>query len=175
MAIHKYEREPKKVLRKQLSVAYSIIGGTDNPAALDCRFYELEGDEVATTFTATRMHEGHGHMMHGGIIASLLDEVMGRSINNSAADKEKPFVTGTMTTTFRLPIAVGKQMYAYGHVEQIEGRKCFTRGVIVDAENVIYAEATGIYLVVEQAGDDGGEDYHGLPLLPCSETDPKIL
>ena len=50
-------------------------------------------------------------MMHGGLIASILDEVMGRALNNAGIPKEKPFVTAEMTTYFLCPIAVGAQMY----------------------------------------------------------------
>ena len=175
MKEEKIKREPRRLLCRQVPMASSIVCGEENPAGLRCRFYELEGGEVVALFTAGKWHQGHGGLMHGGLISAVLDEVMGRSINNSAVTKESPFVTASMTTNFRRPIETEKPMRAFGKVEKIEGRKFFVRGTIVDEEDNIMAEATGIFVTVRQAGDDGGADYHGLPTAPLDEEDPKFL
>lgn len=175
MKEEKIQRQRRRVLRRQITIPDSIIGGPENPAALSCQFYELEGGEVGAEFCAGRWQQGHTGLMHGGFISSMLDEVMGRSINNSAVTKESPFVTASMTTDFRRPIETGKPMRAFGKVEKIDGRKCFVRGVIVDEADRIMAKSSGIFVTVPMAGEDGGEDYHGLPTEPVDEKDPKFL
>lgn len=175
MKLEKTDRKPCRVLRRQFATENSIICGTKNPSSLGCRFYELEGGEAGTTFVAGRWHEGHGHMMHGGFIAALLDEVMGRSINNCGIRQDKPFVTGEMTTSFCRPIAVGQKMYAFGRVVRSEGRRYYTTSEIVDEDGIIMARASGVYFRVDQAGDDGGESYKGLPFVNLEEDDPKML
>lgn len=44
--------------------------------SLGCVFYKLEGGEAATIFRCSRWHEGHEGIMHGGMSAAVLDEVM---------------------------------------------------------------------------------------------------
>ena len=63
----KTTRIKRKVLDKQLVTANSITCGKDNTASLGCRFYDLEGGEVATVFIAGKIHEGHNNIMHGGL------------------------------------------------------------------------------------------------------------
>ncbi|MCI8608284.1 MAG: PaaI family thioesterase [Firmicutes bacterium] len=175
MKPEKIDRQRKKVLGKQIPTPNSIICGTENPSSLHCVFYELEGGEAATTFVADSFHEGHGSMMHGGFIAAVIDEVMGRSINNMEGHPMKPFVTAEMTTTFRRPIVVGKQMYAFGRVIKAEGRRCYATSEIIDEEGMVMAKGSGVYVVVDQAGDDGGETYQGIPVLPLEDGEPKML
>ena len=175
MKIEKTNRKKQRVLRKQVQAENSIICGIHNPATLGCVFYELEGGGVGIRFTASRWHEGHGHMMHGGFIAAILDEVMGRAINNAGIPTTKPFVTAEMTTYFRCPIAVGAQMYAFGRVEKAEGRRCYSYGEIINEEGIIMAKATGTYVMVDKAGDDKSEDYDGIPTLPLEKEDPQEL
>ena len=175
MKIEKTNRKKQRVLRKQMQTENSIICGIHNPATLGCVFYELEGGGVGIRFTAGRYHEGHGHMMHGGLIASILDEVMGRALNNAGIPKEKPFVTAEMTTYFLCPIAVGAQMYAFGRMERTEGRRCYSYGEIVNEDGVVMAKAEGTYVMVDKAGDDKSENYEGVPTLPLEEGDPQEL
>lgn len=175
MRLQRIDREKKKILRKQVPTDNSIICGTQNPSTLGCTFYELEGGGVAVEFIAGRLHEGHGHMMHGGFIAAVLDEVMGRSTNNAGIPTDKPFVTAEMTTYFQCPIEVGKKMYAFGRVERSEGRRYYATGEIVDEDGIVMARGTGVYVKVERAGDDKSEDYDGIPTLELDEKDPVML
>ncbi len=48
--------------------------GPDHPHGLRLRF-EREGDEVVTRFTPHDLHQGPPGIMHGGLVATLADEV----------------------------------------------------------------------------------------------------
>lgn len=148
MQIRKIKRIKQKVTAKQPKSKNGIVCGRQNPSSLGCEFYELENGELATIFTAGHMHEGHDDIMHGGMSAAVLDEVMGRCNSEYATDGKRynPYVTGEMTVRYYLPIAVGKKMYAFGRIDRSEGRKNFSSGEITDEEGVVYASATGIYI-----------------------------
>ncbi len=175
MKVQKSDREKKKVLRKQSMEENSIICGVKNPSSLKCVFYELEGGEVGTEFIAERFQEGHENMMHGGFIAAILDEVMGRSINNIEGGEPDPFVTAEMTVNYLQPIAVGLQMYSYGRVVRSEGRRCYATGEIINDEGVIMAKGQAVYVRVEQVGTVDPEDYEGLGIEALGPEDPKMF
>lgn len=52
-----------------------FVCGESNPAGLKLRF-ETDGRIVQTRFTPRAEHIGFKHVVHGGIIATLLDEIM---------------------------------------------------------------------------------------------------
>lgn len=148
MQICKINRTKQKVTAKQLRSKNGIVCGRQNPASLGCEFYELENGELATIFTAGHMHEGHDDIMHGGLSAAVLDEVMGRCNSEYTSDGKRynPYVTGEITVRYCIPIPVGKKMYAFGRIVRSDGRKNFSSGEIMDEEGSVYASATGVYI-----------------------------
>ena len=99
----KTERTKKTVKDKQLISSGSMTCGKDNPASLGCEYYELEGGEVATFFVPTELHQGHTGILHGGMSASVLDEVMGRSISNcEALEREERELTERLGVWYRV-------------------------------------------------------------------------
>ena len=177
MKTQRSKRNRRKVLRKQISTTTSITCGTENPASLGCIFYELEGGEVATVFQGGRWHEGHEGMLHGGISASVLDEVMGRA--NRAYDRmhgglKVPVVTAEMTVKYLKPILSGETMTAWGRIDSRDGRKRFASGEIVNEAGEVMVSATGIYVSVDivDANDDWKQAQLGSEPGP---DDPKEL
>ncbi len=53
-----------------------FVCGRSNPIGLDVVFY-YNNNRIETTFTATAAHCGYRNIVHGGILATLLDECMG--------------------------------------------------------------------------------------------------
>lgn len=177
----KAERIKKKVKSKQLVTPRSITCGNENPSSLGCRFYELEGGEVATFFTPQSIHEGHNGIMHGGMSGAVLDEVMGRStlnsiLSSSAEDWVPRYVTAEMTAKYKKPIRVGEKMFAYGRVDKAEGRCCFTSAEIIDEDGEIMASATGVYVRVNTPEDEKpGYRQYNEKRDKLDKDDPKEL
>ena len=145
-------RIKKKVIRRQALTTTSITCGTENPASVGCIFYELEDGEVAARFTPGIWHEGHTGMMHGGLISSVLDEVMGRSnriFNETTGEFRAPYVTGEITVRFLKPIFLGETMTAYGRVIGEEGRKRFITAEVMDEEGTVRAVASSTFFRME--------------------------
>lgn len=177
MQLQRIDRIKKKVIGKQIKTTTSIVCGTQNPASFGCEFYELEGGELATVFTAKKIHEGHDGIMHGGLSGAILDEVMGRCNFLKGADDVpyNPYVTGEMTVRYCRPIPVGETMRAYGRIERSEGRKNFSTGEILNKDGIVMAEASGVYIRTNLIDDRNIPEGEKGGLLALSPEDPTEL
>ena len=70
--------------------------GKSNPIGLKLEF-AIEGDEYVTYFTPEKEHQGWVGIVHGGIVSTVLDEVMARSCTSTGINA----VTGEMTVRFK--------------------------------------------------------------------------
>ena len=50
-----------------------FVCGVNNPIGLHLDFW-MDGEQVWTDFTPGREHQGYPGVMHGGLVATLLDE-----------------------------------------------------------------------------------------------------
>lgn len=125
--------------------------GDRNPIGLQLRFREIRSASgVWAEFTPNRDHEGYLGMVHGGILATMLDEAMSWAVTNSGAIG----VTGRMETAFRRPATLNRKLIVIGRVEQLRRRVIEVSGEIRDhATDDVVAEATARFVRVspEQA------------------------
>ncbi|TFH42507.1 MAG: PaaI family thioesterase, partial [ANME-2 cluster archaeon] len=75
----KHISEKKKVAIEKLQGHYCFACGTANPIGLNLQFYRL-GDAICSDLTLMKYHEGWENIAHGGIISTLLDEIMSWAI-----------------------------------------------------------------------------------------------
>ena len=121
--------------------------GVQNPIGLKLEFVE-EGDEYVTYFTPQKEHQGWRGVTHGGIISTLMDEVMARKLHVMGIRA----VTGEMCVRFRKPALVGARIRFAGRIESQSGRVILTRGIATDEDGSVIAEATGKIVRVGQNG-----------------------
>jgi acyl-coenzyme A thioesterase PaaI-like protein len=127
--------------------------GSLNEGGLHLQFYELaDGEGIWAPFTPTPAFEGYGGMIHGGIISTMLDEIMAWSLYR----QQIWAVTATMSTRFRRPVAVGEPVRLVGRLERARGRLLDVRGEVRRAsDDVVLAEASATFMRVpeSQAGE----------------------
>ena len=87
--------------------------------------------------------EGWERLIHGGIVSTILDEVMAWAL----VGEDNWGVTARMAVDFRRPILVGMPIHAEGWITRSRRRVVDTAGHIVDpATGVELATATGVYV-----------------------------
>jgi acyl-coenzyme A thioesterase PaaI-like protein len=87
--------------------------------------------------------EGWERLIHGGIISTILDEVMAWAL----VGEDDWGVTARMSVDFRRPILVGMPIHAEGWITRSRRRVVDTAGHIIDpATGVELAIATGVYV-----------------------------
>ena len=128
-------------MKEILAYRGCFVCGHENKHGLKARFFH-DGNEATTTVTATPEFEGYHGIYHGGIVATLLDEVMIKSI----LAQDIYAVTAEMTVRFRLPARTGVNLTYKGRIIGRKGRMLFTSGTVTDTEGNVIAEASGKYI-----------------------------
>jgi uncharacterized protein (TIGR00369 family) len=123
--------------------------GRLNLHGLQLRFFANDDDNgVWAPFTPTDAFEGYEGVVHGGIVCTILDEVMAWSLYR----EQTWAVTGQLSTRFRKPVLVGVPVRAIGTILKDRGRVIEVRGEIRrEADGQLLAEATGTFFRVPEA------------------------
>jgi acyl-coenzyme A thioesterase PaaI-like protein len=125
-----------------------FVCGDGNPDGLNLKFDETADHKVSTHLVTPAKLEGIKDIMHGGLICTLLDEVMVKAVDSHGAQT----VTASMEIKFRSPAFVGRDIFYEGWVEKREGKWFHTASRAVDGDKLV-AEATGKYVEVPKAKD----------------------
>jgi acyl-CoA thioesterase FadM len=117
--------------------------GTDNPIGLNLRFYRTN-ESVCTDITLGKYYEGWQNMAHGGIISTLLDEVMSWTI---IYFRRIFFVTRRMEIKYIRPVLVGVPLTVKGRLTK-EMREPYLGAVaeVFDGSGQILARAKGEFV-----------------------------
>jgi acyl-coenzyme A thioesterase PaaI-like protein len=99
------------------------------------------GSEIVARCTLTAVHGGSPGRAHGGVVASLLDEALGRAVTEAGASG----LTVSLRVSYRAGTPVGVPLEVRGRVAERNGRKTIAVGEVI-ADGVVTAEAEAIYV-----------------------------
>ena len=120
--------------------------GPANRSGLQMRFYAGD-DEVVSWLTVPDHLRGWSTMVHGGIISTILDEIMSWTAIHLL---KKIIVTKSMTVEFKKPIHIGQQLKAEGRILNIINRKeALMEGRLSNHNGELCASATGSFALLK--------------------------
>lgn len=123
--------------------------GSGNPSGLHIDGFRSEGDFVVASFTPQQDHRGFAELLHGGIVATALDEIMAWT----AILKERVMVmTGNLELRYRKPAKVTAQFTLEGEVLERSGKRLRLAGRMLDG-GILIAEASGLFLAIEDLNE----------------------
>jgi uncharacterized protein (TIGR00369 family) len=102
---------------------------------------------VEVNFAFAERFQGWQGVVHGGLIATILDELMAWACKTSA----RAAVTAEMTVRFRRPLRTGQSFRGEGRVIADRGRLLFCESRLLDPDSGTIAEATGKMMVQESS------------------------
>jgi uncharacterized protein (TIGR00369 family) len=115
-----------------------FVCGDKNKKGLKVAFFYDDGKAKAE-YTPTPEFEGYKNILHGGIISSLLDEVMIQSI---VALRILTF-TIQIEVTFKTPAKTGEKIFLEGRILEDKGKVILTEGKAFKQDGTIIALAKG--------------------------------
>jgi uncharacterized protein (TIGR00369 family) len=114
--------------------------GSENKEGL-CVDWIVEGKTTHTEFVPPKKFQGWKNIVHGGIIATLLDEAMTRLAWIACGGA----LTAEMTVRFLKPAVIGEKLFVVGRIVN-ENKK------LVEMEAFIYREKMNGTLVARSTG-----------------------
>ena len=102
---------------------------------------------MRSEFPLGAAYEGPPGSVHGGVLALILDQMLGEA----AGAGGKPGMTATLTLTYRQRTPLGA-LHAEAWIERVDGIKTWARGEIVGPEGVT-VEAEGLFILPKWARD----------------------
>lgn len=124
------------------------VCGHANPMGLNVRFrWDGEEGAVTTRFQPNPLHAGFPGRLHGGVIATLLDETMGWAPCVLAG---RFCVAVELNVRYLKPAPPEKEFLAIGRAESSGGRIWEAAGEVRDDEGVVYARGKGRYFPLSE-------------------------
>ena len=135
---------PHPKLKKPLNHCFAC--GKDNPDGMRLKFYVDETAHHAIChFKLARRYQGPPGHAHGGIIATILDEAMGK-VNKL---RHVIALTRSMTIEYLKPVPLGKALTVTGREQSVNGREHINIGEIADESGQVLARSSGKFIAIE--------------------------
>jgi len=115
--------------------------GTKNPIGLKLEFAPTAEGRLRTIWRPRKEHQGFKDIVHGGLVATVLDEVMIRMLHHGGISA----VTGTLETKLMKPLRWGRDYRFEAWLVRDRGRAVLTEAEAFDAETgerVAWGKAT---------------------------------
>jgi acyl-coenzyme A thioesterase PaaI-like protein len=126
------------VLEKQPGSRNCFICGRENPVGLKLDFYTVAPGKVRADLLIPAKFEGYPGIVHGGIVAAILDECGGRAQMTSPG---RFMVTAQLNVRYRLKVPSATALVVIGEAGDRRGRVSYARSEIQDMAGVVLAEA----------------------------------
>jgi uncharacterized protein (TIGR00369 family) len=125
-----------------------FVCGESNPLGLQLRFH-TDGRIVRAEFTPRPEHIGFKHVVHGGIVATLLDEIM---VWACAVQTKQFAFCAELTVRFQQPLRPGDKTVATAELVSNRRNRIFeTKAELRGANGNVLATATGKYVPLQSA------------------------
>lgn len=117
---------------------YCFVCGPRNPIGLKLDFH-FDGKTLSTDFIPRKEHQGYMNIVHGGIISTLLDEIMVKL----AIELGMPAVTAQMDIRLRKSVIVGEKITIEAEMLEVTKKLLVAYAKAVTENNEIVADAKG--------------------------------
>jgi len=121
------------------------MSGAASPWGLDLDIHRF-GDEIESRVTFGPAHEGAPGRCHGGVVASLFDDVCGFVLGIL----RQPAFTGELALRYHAPTPLYRELACRSRLDRREGRKLFITGDLTDRETgQLLVSATALFIAVD--------------------------
>jgi uncharacterized protein (TIGR00369 family) len=121
-----------------------FLCGMQNPVGLKLTFYDNpEEQRVYSEFVIPDEYQGYPGVVHGGIVAAVLDETAGRAMMLNG-QHDNLFATLRLTIRYRHPTPTETPLTAVGWVEKVGGTGARVAGEIRLPDTTVTAECEAL-------------------------------
>ncbi|MGE5381196.1 MAG: PaaI family thioesterase [Methylocystaceae bacterium] len=145
---------------KQPNSRYCFLCGRDNPVGLRMTWYnDRPENKVWSKLVVPDEYNSYPGIVHGGIVAALLDETAGRAVLMDG-EIDRLMVTARLNIRYRKPTPTGTELTVIGWIDRDGHSRARVAGEIRLADGTVTAECEALiikppaeYLEKFEAGD----------------------
>ena len=135
----------------------NAVVGLRNPIAPPLLIEKSDDGRAWSSFHLGALYEGQPGMVHGGVVALLLDQLLGEA----AAAGGSPGMTGTLNLRYELGTPLG-DCSGEAWIDHVEGVKTIVKGELRRADGETSVRAEGVFILPRWARD-ALEEHHQKP------------
>lgn len=126
-------------------INYCFVCSKNNPKGLQITFERIENMTIAK-FTVEKEYEGYPGIVHGGILAAVLDDAMG----NIKYLKGYVAYTVEMSIRYINPSFIGEELEVRGWLESAQHKIVKATGDIRDKKGTVKVRARAKYYIAKK-------------------------
>ncbi len=125
---------------------YCFVCGKDNPDSMGLKFeYDDKRARFVCRFRLDKRFTGPPGHCHGGIIATILDEAMGK-VNKL---RDVVAVTSEITVKYRKPVPLNQPLRVESREVRVFGRCHVHEAEILNRKNEVLAAGKGTFIAID--------------------------
>jgi uncharacterized protein (TIGR00369 family) len=120
--------------------------GPDNPEGMHLKFtHDKKRNVIVGRFRMENRFTGPPGHLHGGIIATILDDAMGKVIRL----RKVTAVTAQLTVDYLKPVPLHKALRVESHEVSVEGRRHINEAEILNQKREVLARGRGVFIAID--------------------------
>ena len=120
--------------------------GPDNPDGMHLKFrFDQEGGRAWCRFRLPLRFQGPPGHAHGGIIATILDEAMGK-VNKL---RQVVALTSEITVSYLKPVTLKQLLRVESREVKVKGRKHINMAEILNEKGEVLARSQGLFIAID--------------------------
>jgi acyl-coenzyme A thioesterase PaaI-like protein len=137
------DMNPQEIRRR--FVAFNPVIGKVNPFAPPLVVDVDANGHASARIQLSRVHEGPPNAVHGGIVALLIDQLLGHAVGTAGP----PGMTASLTVRYRKPTPYDRELLVEAWHTGTDGRRV-TAEAHITADGLVYADATALFIVLTE-------------------------
>ena len=151
---------------KQPNSKMCFVCGLENPVGLKLNIYQIESGVIEAIYTAPDHFQGYPGVLHGGIVATLLDEMSGRALMGDPSEPRFMY-TGKIEVKYRGNVPIGVPLRIVGKAGKSRKRTSEGWAGIYGPDDKLLAEATTLlFNVPDETLDSANLEELGWKVYP---------
>lgn len=151
---------PDEELNRQPNSRHCFVCGLESSVGLKARFDDNGADTVQARYTVDEIYQGYPGVVHGGVVAALLDETAGRT--TMITDPNRFMFTGRLMIKYRQPVPVETELLLVGRLLKDRGRLAQAHSEIRLPDGEVAAEADVTMITVPDDALPTDVDFESL-------------
>jgi len=162
-----------KITKMQNNSSMCFLCGLHNKNGLRLHFFETADNQIISVANLSQYYQSYPGRMHGGVICTLLDEIMGR-----VSMIENPngwVVTASLNTRFLCPVPLEEKIFITAQITKDSRLIYIAHGQIILSDGTVAAKADGKYVKSSFDKIADIDDLHSVWFYDNNYTVPRTI